>query len=173
MNKIFLITLAAALICTLFTLKTRTLKVGDSAPDFTLRDENNHLRSLSEFKGKKVVLSFYPKDESPHCTKEACNLRDSADSFAEHNIIVLGINYDSPKKHKAFKTKYNLSHILLSDKSQKVSKKYGAYTWFVDWFFPKRITILIDENQKIVQIIKSVDINNQAAQILEIFGIKE
>lgn len=153
--------------------KNKTLKVGGAAPNFKLKDETGAMRELSEFKGKKVVITFYPKDSSPYCTKEACNLRDSKDLFSENNIVVLGISYDSPETHAAFKEKYKLNHILLSDSSKKVSKKYNAYTWFIHNLFPKRITYVIDENQVIKHIFHEVDVNNQAQEILEIFGIKQ
>lgn len=147
-----------------------TLKIGDKAPDFTLQDENKELRTLASFGESKVVLFFYPADGSPHCTAEACSLRDGYSELEKNNITILGVSYDSPESHKSFKEKYALPFTLLSDETKNVADAYGAYRWYT-WFAPKRMTFLI-ESGKIVNIFTDIDIKNQSAMILEAFGIK-
>ena len=102
------------------------LSVGNQAPDFSLQDQDNKTRTLHEFKGQYVVLYFYPKDNTPGCTKQACQLRDNFGEFKKQNIVVLGINYDSPSTHKEFAQQHNLPFTLLSDTNKKVAKQYGA-----------------------------------------------
>ncbi len=96
-------------------------------PDFNLAgdDENNH--RLSDFRGKKVILYFYPKDDTPGCTQEACDFRDRLPAFHEKGVVVLGISPDSIESHKQFKAKYNLPFLLLSDPNAHVAKRFGAY----------------------------------------------
>jgi len=152
---------------------TKTLlKVGDPAPDFELKDDTGTLRSLKEFRGKKVVVYFYPKDDTPGCTKEACNFRDNYDLYEENHIVVIGINYDSPESHRKFKEKYNLPFILLTDADKQVAKAYGAYGGVMKFFVPRRMTFLIDEQGKIVHIFEKVDVTNHARDVLKAFGIQ-
>lgn len=143
------------------------LSVGDVAPEFLLSDQDHKMHSLGQFKGKYVVLYFYPKDDTPGCTKQACRLRDNFSEFEKQNIVVLGINYDSPQTHKKFKEKYKLPFILLSDKDKSVAKKYGAKRW---WFapFPKRITFVIDPLGIICSIMPDVDVAHHAEKVLKI-----
>jgi thioredoxin-dependent peroxiredoxin len=141
------------------------LKIGDPAPDFKLKDENGIYRSLSEFRGKKVVVYFYPKDDTPGCTKEACSFRDSYNQFAEQGILVIGISYDSPESHKKFKEKYQLPFILLSDDKKAVAKAYNAYNMIV----AKRMTYLIDENGKVYHVFEQVTVTEHADQVLSTF----
>lgn len=150
-----------------------SLKKGDRAPDFKLRDENERKRSLSEFKGSKVVLYFYPKDNTPGCTLQACAIRDTYKLFQEHEITVIGINYDSPAAHKAFKKKYDLPFILLSDEEKKVAKKYGAYVSVLNNLYPERKTFLIDEKGHIINIVNNVDISTHTTDILVALGISQ
>ena len=103
------------------------LEVGTKAPDFTLPDENGEQVSLSDFAGKKVIVYFYPKDNTPGCTKEACSIRDSFPAITERNSVVLGISADSVESHKKFKEKNNLPFTLLSDPEKEVIKAYGAW----------------------------------------------
>lgn len=98
------------------------LKEGDLAPDFELPDQNGDLHKLSDYRGKKVVLYFYPKDDTPGCTKEACSFRDSFGDFRKHGIVVLGVSKDSEKSHALFQEKYSLPFSLLSDTDTKVSQ---------------------------------------------------
>jgi peroxiredoxin Q/BCP len=143
------------------------LSVGDKAPDFSLRDQDGNLRTLSEFKGSCVVLYFYPKDNTPGCTKEACSLRDNFNAFKDNNTVIIGVSYDSPKSHKAFLDKYHLPFILLSDSDKSVAKKYGAKNaWFLP--VPRRMTFVIDKNGIICAILPKVDVSTHAAEILAI-----
>ena len=151
--------------------KGRALKltIGQKAPNFTLPDENNRSRSLSDYAGKKIVLYFYPKDYTPGCTKEACALRDAYKDYQERNIIILGVSYDSPQSHKKFKAKHKLPFTLLSDTSKSAAKKYGAYSGMFAYFAPARKTFLIDENGIIIKIFNNVDVATHAQEILTAF----
>src|SRR3990167_7460164 len=101
-----------------------TLKEGDDAPDFELEDHEGKKARLSDFKGKKVVLYFYPKDDTPGCTKEACNFRDDLSNLKKANVEVLGVSNDDSESHKKFASKYELPFRLLADTSKDVSKAY-------------------------------------------------
>ncbi|MFI5332812.1 MAG: peroxiredoxin [Candidatus Babeliales bacterium] len=149
----------------------KPLAVGSQAPDFKLQDDHGNWRTLSEFNGKKVVVYFYPKDDTPGCTKEACSLRDSAQEYSKHGIVVIGISYDSVESHKEFKATYHLPFILLSDPTRKVTKKYHAASVLFGYFFPKRITYLI-ENGKICYVFKKIDVSTHGDDILKAFNIK-
>ena len=110
------------------------LKVNTIAPDFTLDDANGISHTLSDYQGQFVILYFYPKDNTPGCTMEACNFRDNFSEFRAQNAIILGVSWDSSKNHASFTEKYSLPFTLLSDNKGDVSKKYDAAGWFV----PKR-----------------------------------
>ena len=150
---------------TMFSLKA--LSEGDQAPTFSLLDQNSNLRTLNEFKGKYIVLYFYPKDNTPGCTKQACQLRNNFDEFKKQNITIIGINYDSPKTHKLFANKHNLPFTLLSDSKKSVAKAYGAKNW---WFlpFPYRMTFIIDPQGVICSILSKIDIQKHANKVLNI-----
>lgn len=153
------------------------LKVGDQAPEFSLKDETNTIRTFAEFNKNKVVIFFYPKDGSPNCTKEACSLRDANAMYTKHNIVVLGISYDSPESHLKFKQQYHLPFTLLSDTDKEVAKMYGLGSgWFgkrmLNKFFAERVTFLIDQG-KIVSILRDINVNTQAQDILKAFDIDE
>ncbi|WP_298407474.1 thioredoxin-dependent thiol peroxidase [uncultured Chloroflexus sp.] len=102
-------------------------QVGDSAPDFTLPNEAGELVSLSQFRGKRVILYFYPKDDTPGCTSQACGFRDAYPVIEEKNAVVIGISPDSTKSHAKFKTKHNLPFILLADEQHSVAEAYGVW----------------------------------------------
>jgi len=120
------------------------VKVGDIAPDFTLKSQNGSEVSLSDFRGKKnVVVYFYPKDDTPGCTKEACAFRDSHQVFQDIGAETIGISDDSPESHKQFAAKYNLPFTLLSDTGSKVRKLYGVPATL--WILPGRVTYVIDK----------------------------
>lgn len=129
-------------------------QIGDVAPDFTLPDENGKSVSLSSFRGKKVILYFYPKDDTAGCIAQACNFRDDLPTIEEKNALVIGVSPDDAKSHQKFRTKYNLPFILLSDLDHAVAEKYGA--WGEKTFMGKtylgiiRSHFVIDENGKIV-----------------------
>jgi len=144
---------------------TAQVTFGSLAPDFSLLDETNRLHTLSDLRGCRVALYFYPKDKTPGCTKQACSINDRFATLRDHQIQVLGISYDSPASHAAFKEKYRLSFPLLSDSDKKVATLYGVN----GWFFAHRVTFLIDESGIVIDIIKQVDLKNHAQQILNGF----
>lgn len=152
--------------------KGRKALVGQTAPDFKLKDENGKIRSLSEFRGKKVVLYFYPKDDTPGCTKEACSFRDGYEQFEKAGIVVIGVSYDSPESHKKFKEKYNLPFILLSDEEKKVAELYQANKGLFGKKFANRVTYLVDENGKIITVLEKVDVTKHATQVINAFNQK-
>lgn len=134
------------------------------AADFTLRDQDGKKHSLSDFKGKWVVLYFYPKDDTPGCTKEACSFRDNLSELTSKNVVVIGISADSPDSHKKFVNKYNLNFLLLSDESKEVIKQYNS--WGKKSMFGKiylgvqRNTYIINPKGEIVKSYEKVNPNN-------------
>ncbi|HYE65937.1 MAG TPA: thioredoxin-dependent thiol peroxidase [Pyrinomonadaceae bacterium] len=150
------------------------LKEGDAAPDFTTRDAKGNLVKLSDFRGQKVVLYFYPKDDTPGCTKEACSFRDAYPSFEDRNIKVLGVSLDSEASHQAFASKYNLPFTLLSDTDHSVSEAYGVYgeqTWGDKKYLGlARKTFLIDEAGRIKKVFDKVNVEQHSDEVLEAFA---
>ena len=144
------------------------LKPGDKAPEFNLSDEAGNIHSLSDYSGKIVVLYFYPSDNTPGCTAEACNLRDNYSELLEAGIVILGVNYDSPESHREFIDEHKLPFPLLADTTKNVADSYDAKSFFFGWMVPDRITYLIDEEGYILAIIEDVDTGNHANQILAI-----
>jgi peroxiredoxin Q/BCP len=144
-----------------------TVVVGSMAPDFTLPDQNGKNHTLSSYRGHKVALYFYPKDETPGCTKEACSIRDGRKDLEAAGIIVLGVSHDSVESHKKFAEKHNLTFTILSDSKKEVSEKYGARGWLG---LPARYTYLIDENGVIVAIMKDVNVSDHAEEIIAAFN---
>ncbi len=138
------------------------LQPGTPAPEFSLQDHTGTMRKLSEFKGSYVVLYFYPKDDTPGCTKEACMIRDVYNDFETNGVIVLGVSKDSPESHVKFKEKYQLPFILLSDMDKSVIDTYGAD----GILFNKRITYVIDPNGIIAKIYPNVDPAGHAMELL-------
>jgi len=134
---------------------TNPPQVGDLAPDFTLPNETGEPVSLSQFRGKRVILYFYPKDDTPGCTSQACGFRDSYPIITEKNAVVIGISPDSTKSHAKFKTKHNLPFILLADEQHSVAEAYGV--WGEKSMMGKkymgiiRSHFVIDESGRIVQ----------------------
>ncbi|MDF5719256.1 MAG: peroxiredoxin [Rhizonema sp. PD37] len=118
------------------------IKVGDTAPDFTLPSQNGSSVSLKDFRGKAVVLYFYPKDDTPGCTAESCSFRDQYEAFETSGSEIIGVSGDSSESHQKFATKYKLPFTLLSDKGDQVRKLYGATTAF--GLVPGRVTYIID-----------------------------
>lgn len=146
------------------------LKVGQKAPDFKVNDQNGKSVSLKEFKGKKVVLYFYPKDQTPGCTTEACNLRDNYKMLQKKGYEVLGVSTDTEKSHQKFIEKQKLPFSLLADVDKVIHSKYG--TWIEKSMYGRkymgtaRITYVIDEKGVIEDIIGKVDTKNHSDQIL-------
>lgn len=148
-----------------------SILIGQKAPDFSLQDQDGVWHTLHEFSGKKVVLYFYPKDNTPGCTQQACGLRDAYGIYKEHNITILGINYDSVQSHKNFKEKHALPFILLTDSTHEVAKAYGAYQTIVNLLFPARLTVLINEEGYIISVLKNIDVATHAHNVLKLFCI--
>lgn len=158
------------------TIKAHSVNVGDVAPDFSLLDENGQTRTLQEFKGKKVVLYFYPMNETPGCTQQACSIRDGYNDLAAKDIIILGVSFDSVASHKKFKEHHKLPFILLSDSKKAVARRYGALGKILFLFnapVASRMTFLINEQGRIVNILKNVDVKRQADEILKGFDLKK
>jgi peroxiredoxin Q/BCP len=146
------------------------LKVGDIAPEIKSKDQNGNEITLSQFRGKKVALYFYPKDDTPGCTAEACNLRDNYSELKSKGYEILGVSVDSEKSHKKFIEKYSLPFSLIADTEKKVVEDYGVWVeksmYGKKYFGTARVTFLIDENGVITKIIDKVDTKNHTAQIL-------
>ena len=150
------------------------LNEGDIAPDFAVADQDGNEVKLSNYKGKNVVLYFYPRDMTPGCTKQACSLRDGISDLKKNNIEVLGVSTDDEKKHQKFIAKYELPFTLLADTENKVSDIYGVWVeknmYGKKYMGIKRTTFLIDENGKIVKIFKKVNVSEHADEVLESFA---
>ncbi|TDJ80883.1 thioredoxin-dependent thiol peroxidase [Campylobacter volucris] len=147
------------------------LKIGDKAPDFELLNQDGVKIALKDFIGKKVILYFYPKDNTPGCTTEACDFSANYEHFSDKNAVIVGISPDSAASHEKFITKFDLKHILLSDSEKEVSKMYGA--WGLKKNYGKeyegiiRSTFVIDEAGKIMQIYSNVRVKDHALKVLE------
>jgi len=148
------------------SLFSSSLTSGENAPNFILNDQDGNQHELKHYKGKKLVIYFFPKVFTPGWTKQACGLRDNYTSFKTNNISILGVSYDSQMQLKEFKEKYDLEFDLLSDSEKTMGKLYGVNSFY---FFPQRKTFLINEEGKLVHVIDSVNIDSHANDILEIF----
>ena len=150
------------------------LKEGDAAPDFSTRDAQGREVKLADFRGQKVVLYFYPKDDTPGCTKEACSFRDNHSTLEAEGIKVLGVSLDTEGSHQAFASKYNLPFTLLSDTDHSVADAYGVYgeqTWGDRKFMGvARKTFLIDEAGKIKKVFDKVNVEAHADEVLQAFN---
>jgi peroxiredoxin Q/BCP len=146
------------------------LKEGDNAPLFKGTDENGSSVSLSDYAGKKLVLYFYPKDSTPTCTTEACNLRDNYKRFQQKGYVILGVSPDSSKSHKKFIAKYSLPFSLIADETHHIANQYGV--WGEKVLFGRnymgilRTTFVIDEKGKIERVIEKVESKNHTEQLL-------
>lgn len=150
------------------------LKEGDKAPDFAVNDGEGKTVRLKDLKGKKFVLYFYPKDDTPGCTKEACSFRDSWSKFKRRDIEVFGVSLDSEKSHQKFTEKYSLPFRLLADTDRKLSDSFGTYgkKKFMgrEYMGNHRMTFLIDEKGKIKKIFEKVKPEDHAEEVLAAFG---
>jgi peroxiredoxin Q/BCP len=150
------------------------LKAGDQAPDFSTKDASGNPVKLSDFKGQKVVIYFYPKDDTPGCTKEACSFRDSHDDYEQAGIKVLGVSLDNEESHQAFASKYNLPFTLLADTDHSVSDAFGVYgeqSWGDKKFMGvARKTFLIDEEGKVKKVFDKVNVEAHADEVMEAFN---
>ena len=148
----------------------KNLKQGDKAPEINSLDQNGNLITLEQYKGKKVVLYFYPKDMTPGCTSQACNLSDNYNDLVNKGYDVIGVSCDSTKRHQKFIEKYKLPFNLISDEDQKVVNDYGV--WQLKKFMGReymgivRTTFLIDENGIVEDIITKVNTKEHTTQIL-------
>ena len=147
-----------------------TLEVGDKAPEFEALNQDGVKVALKDFIGKNVVLYFYPKDNTPGCTTEACEFSAIYDQFIKNDTVIIGVSPDSVKSHVGFIAKQNLKHILLSDEDKEISKLYGV--WQVKKNYGKeylgivRSTFVIGKDGKIAKIYKSVKAKDHAAKVL-------
>lgn len=147
------------------------LKVGDKAPVIAAKDQHGNEITLTQFKGKKVVLYFYPKDSTPGCTKEACNFRDNYSALLKKGYQVIGVSTDSEKSHLKFIEKYELPFPLIADTDQKVVNDFGV--WGLKKFMGReymginRTTFVIDEKGKIEKVIEKVDTENSTQQLFD------
>jgi peroxiredoxin Q/BCP len=150
------------------------LKEGQKAPDFSAKDQQGNTVSLDQFKGKTVVLYFYPKDDTPGCTAEACNFRDNYQGLTTQGIVVLGVSTDDEKSHEKFVNKHSLPFTLLADTEKKIVEDYGVWgeknMYGKKYMGTNRTTFIIDENGVIAHIIKKVDTKNSTAQVLELLS---
>ncbi len=146
--------------------KKTTIAVGQKAPNFSLMDATGKMYNLSDFRGKKVALYFFPWAGTPYCTRQACSLRDNFSTLKKKGITIIGISSDSPEKQKKFSVSHNLPFLLLSDAKQAAIKAYGVKGWFSN----KRKTFLINEQGMIIDIITKVNVNNHAEQIIDGFA---
>jgi len=148
-----------------------TLKVGDKAPDFSAKDENGNTKSLSDYSGKKLVLYFYPKDMTPGCTAESCNLSENYEALLKSGFEVLGVSPDSEVRHQKFIAKYNFPFSLLADEEKEVIQAFGV--WGPKKFMGReydgvhRTTFVIDENGIIEQIYTKVKTKDHYNQIMD------
>jgi peroxiredoxin Q/BCP len=140
------------------------------APDFTLMDDSNHIQKLSNYRGKSVVLYFYPKDDTPGCTAEACHFRDDYTAYEKAGVTILGVSPDSVESHARFKKRYHLPFTLMADEDHKICELYGV--WGRKKFMGReydgvlRTTFLISSDGKIVKILKNVKPAEHSAEIL-------
>jgi peroxiredoxin Q/BCP len=148
-----------------------TLEVGQKAPQFSLPDETGKVHKLSDYRGKTVVLFFYPADDTPGCTLEACNFRDDYSEYSNAGAQLLGVSPDDVESHEKFKTKFNLPYPLLADEGHKVCELYGV--WGDKSMFGKqyqgviRSTFIIDPDGKIVKVFSKVSVAKHSSKVLE------
>lgn len=147
------------------------LAEGDQAPDFKTEDQDGKVVSLKDFRGKKVVLYFYPEDDTPTCTVEACNLRDNYEALKRAGLVILGVSPDKKEKHKKFEVKYNLPFTLLEDPGKKIIDKYGVWgeknMYGRKYMGLLRTTFLIDENGVITKVFKKPKSKIHSEEILK------
>ena len=150
------------------------LQEGDKAPDFTAKDDQGNSVSLKDLRGKKVVLYFYPKDNTPGCTKEACDFRDNFARIERKGAIVLGVSPDSEKSHGKFKSKFDLTFPLLVDEDKEIVNAYGV--WDKKSLYGRlfmgvvRATFIIDEKGRIAKIFPKVKVTGHVDEVLEVLG---
>lgn len=150
------------------------LKVGDKAPDFSVKDQSGNEIKLSDYAGKRVVVYFYPKDNTPGCTAQACNIRDNYSDLEKEGIIILGVSADSEVSHEKFINKFDLPFTLLADVDKKMLNDYGV--WGEKKFMGRiydgihRTTFLMDESHTIIGIIEKPKTKDHSREILEVYS---
>lgn len=148
------------------------LKVGELAPDFTANNQNGEAVSLSAFRGEKVILYFYPKDNTPGCNAEACNFRDNYQYFKGKGFEIIGVSTDDEKSHKKFETKFELPFNLIADTEKEIVEAYGVWVeksmYGKTYMGTSRKTFVIDEDGKISLIVEKVDTKNASQQLLDL-----
>ena len=147
-----------------------TLKIGDKAPNFKLKTDGSGEISLSKLKGQKILLYFYPKDDTPGCTKQACGFRDLKADFEKHGTTIIGVSKDTPEKHDKFKKKHDLNFTLASD-DQEICETYGVWVeknmYGKKYMGIERTSFLIDEKGKIIDIWRKVKVKDHIDTVLE------
>ncbi len=149
-----------------------TLKEGDKAPEFTAKDQNGNTVSLADFKGKTVILYFYPKDDTPGCTAEACSFRDNYQSLLSKGFQVIGVSTDDEKSHKKFETKYSLPFPLIADEDKSIVEAYGVWAeknmYGKKYMGTVRTTFIINGDGVLSHVINKVDTQNSSQQVLDL-----
>jgi peroxiredoxin Q/BCP len=148
------------------------INVGDKAPNFTANNQNSESVSLTDFAGKKVVLYFYPKDNTPGCNAEACSFKDNYQFLTGKGFEVVGVSTDDEKSHKKFETKFELPFTLIADTDKAIVEKYGVWVeksmYGKKYMGTSRKTFILDESQNIIAIIDKVDTKNASQQVLDV-----
>jgi peroxiredoxin Q/BCP len=151
-------------------MRVSLLAVGTQAPEFTATDQNGKKRALRDFRGKKVIVYFYPKDNTPGCTKEACAFRDNFAKFRQLNVEILGVSIDGEKSHQSFVQKYDLPYTLLADTDKRLVEAYGVWgekrLYGKTYMGTNRVTYLIDETGKIAAVFPQVKPDTHAEELL-------
>ena len=151
-----------------------SLQAGDLAPIFTAKNQNGETVSLTDYKGKKVILYFYPKDNTPGCTAEACDFRDNYQSLTSQGFEVIGISTDDEKSHKKFEAKFDLPFTLIADTEKTIVESYGVWVeksmYGKSYMGTSRKTFVIDEEGKIITVIDKVDTKQPSKQLLDLIG---
>jgi peroxiredoxin Q/BCP len=151
------------------------LQEGQKAPEFSAKDQDGNRISLADFAGKTVVLYFYPKDDTPGCTSEACDFRDNYQGLSAKDIVVLGVSVDDEKSHKKFIAKHNLPFPLLADTDKEIVTAYGVWgeksMYGKTYMGTNRKTFIIDKEGNLAHIISKVDTKNSTAQVLELLKL--
>ena len=148
------------------------LTEGSKAPEFTAQTDDGSTKSLADYRGHKVILYFYPKDDTPGCTQQACDLRDRIQEIDARDTVVLGVSPDDPKSHRKFKEKYNLNFTLISDPDHKIAEAYGVWIeksmYGRKYWGNERTTFIIDKDGNIAKVLPKVKPSEHAGQVLEI-----
>jgi peroxiredoxin Q/BCP len=166
-----MISLKSLLLAPLLTLGIVTVSaagpdVGEEAPDFRLQDQKGDWHTLADHRGKWITLYFYPKDDTPGCTKEACEFRDNIFAYDDLGAIILGVSLDDVESHEAFAEKYSLPFSILADTEKTVAKDYGVYTKIAAFEMAKRETFLIDPDGKVAKHYSKVDPASHSTEVL-------